>query len=236
MPRIWPISGGALFRHQIVVTLASLYPLSSWSGGRRSVDTLVSEQCPGDAGCLIGHGDQHDVCRPPRQEPVGPARGEPLELPVTRQLTAILERRRTESEALTGDLRDWVFPSTLSASGHIANLSHLYERIGAAGGTKFWYHGLRNAFITVAERDLLLPRALTKRLVNHARPGDVTEGCGRGIRGTGGGIEDTAVSERHCGAGWARKANAGIRVNGAGSTGCVDGTRPPGPPGAWRCG
>ena len=85
---------------------------------------------------------------------------EPLELPVTRQLTAILERRRTESEALTGDLRDWVFPSTLSASGHIANLSHLYARIGAAGGTKFWYHGLRNAFITVAERDLLLPRAL----------------------------------------------------------------------------
>ena len=74
MPRVWPISGGALFRHQIVVTLASLYPLSSWSGGRRSVDTLVSEQCPGDAGCLIGHGDQHDVCRPPRQEPVGPAR------------------------------------------------------------------------------------------------------------------------------------------------------------------
>ena len=63
MPRVWPISGGALFRHQIVVTLASLYPLSSWSGGRRSVDTLVSEQCPGDAGCLIGHGDQHDVCR-----------------------------------------------------------------------------------------------------------------------------------------------------------------------------
>ena len=37
MPRVWPISGGALFRHQIVVTLASLYPLSSWSGGRRSV-------------------------------------------------------------------------------------------------------------------------------------------------------------------------------------------------------
>ena len=73
MPRVWPISGGALFRHQIVVTLASLYPLSSWSGGRRSVDTLVSEQCPGDAGCLIGHGDQHDVCRPPRQELVAPA-------------------------------------------------------------------------------------------------------------------------------------------------------------------
>ncbi len=40
----------------------------------------------------------------------------------------------------------------------------------------FWYHGLRNCFITVAERDLLPPQALTKRLVNHARPADVTEG------------------------------------------------------------
>ena len=46
----------------------------NWLCRRRSVDTLVPEQCPGDTGCLIGHGDQHHVCRPPRQEPVGPAR------------------------------------------------------------------------------------------------------------------------------------------------------------------
>jgi hypothetical protein len=72
-PRVWPISGVTLFRHQIVVTLASWYALSSWSGARRFVDTLVAEQRPGDAGCLIGHGDQHNVGRPPRQEPVGPA-------------------------------------------------------------------------------------------------------------------------------------------------------------------
>ena len=45
-----------------------------------------------------------------------------------------------------------------------------------AGGAKFWFHGLRNCFITVAERELMLPRSLTKRLVNHARPGNVTEG------------------------------------------------------------
>ena len=36
--------------------------------------------------------------------------------------------------------------------------------------------GLRNCFITVAERELMLLRSLTKRLVNHARPSDVTEG------------------------------------------------------------
>ncbi len=47
---------------------------------------------------------------------------------------------------------------------------------GRTGGTKFWFHGLRNCFITVAKRELMLPRSLTKRLVNHARPSDVTEG------------------------------------------------------------
>ena len=35
---------------------------------------------------------------------------------------------------------------------------------------------MRNAFIAVAERELMLPPSLTKRLVNRARPGDVTEG------------------------------------------------------------
>lgn len=51
-----------------------------------------------------------------------------------------------------------------------------YERIGRAGGAKFWFHRLLNAFITVAERELMLPRSPTKRLVNHARAGGVTEG------------------------------------------------------------
>ena len=35
---------------------------------------------------------------------------------------------------------------------------------------------IRKCFITVAERELMLPWSLTKRLVNHARPDDVTEG------------------------------------------------------------
>ena len=52
----------------------------------------------------------------------------------------------------------------------------MYEAISRTGGENFWFHGLRNCFITVAERDLLLPLSLTKRLVNHARPSDVTEG------------------------------------------------------------
>ena len=102
--------------------------------------------------------------------------GVPLELPVTRQLSAILERRQSESEDLPADRRNWVFPSPTSASGHVEDPHHLYGRISEAGGAKFWFHGLRNCFITVAERELMLPSALTKRLVNHARPNDVTEG------------------------------------------------------------
>ena len=83
--------------------------------------------------------------------------GEPLELPITRQLAALLERRRLEAGAGTGGASQWVFPST-GASGHAIELQHLYRRISRAAGIKFWFHGLRNVFITVAERELMLPR------------------------------------------------------------------------------
>ena len=99
----------------------------------------------------------------------------PLELPVTRQLGVILARPRANSLAMPADLRDWVFPSPSGASGHIEELHPHCTRIGKARGSEFWFHGLRNASITVAERELILPRSLTKRLVNHAWPGDVTE-------------------------------------------------------------
>ena len=36
--------------------------------------------------------------------------------------------------------------------------SYRRSAAGEANGTRFWYHGLRNCFIAVAERDLLLPR------------------------------------------------------------------------------
>ena len=102
--------------------------------------------------------------------------GVPLELPITRQLAAILERRLAETGDYPAHVRDWVFPSPTSATGHVQDPHHLYARISESGGAKFWFHGLRNCFITVAERELILPPSLTKRLVNHARPNDVTEG------------------------------------------------------------
>ena len=103
--------------------------------------------------------------------------GTPLELPITRQLATVPERLFADGGASSNNAEDWVFPSALpGAVGHIADLSHHYKRIGEAGGTRFWYHGLRNCFITVAERDLLLHHALIKRLVNHAPASDITEG------------------------------------------------------------
>lgn len=108
--------------------------------------------------------------------------GKPLLLPVTRQLAAVLERRRADCLGERGAAdparvrpSGWVFPSPTSASGHVEERFHLYGRISRVAGTKFWFHGLRNAFISVAERELMLPRSLTKRLVNHARGADVTE-------------------------------------------------------------
>ena len=103
--------------------------------------------------------------------------GVPLELPVTRQLAEIFERLRAECGGQAAPKEGWLFPSPKKAkSGHVADIARFYEGIGKAAGTRFWFHGLRNAFITVAERELMLPRSLTKRLVNHARPSDVTEG------------------------------------------------------------
>ncbi len=102
--------------------------------------------------------------------------GEPLEIPIVRQVAAILERRRAERGNFPAQGRSWVFPSETSASGRLSSLQQLNARIGEAGGAKFWFHALRNCFISVADRELMLPTSLTKRLVNHARPLDVTEG------------------------------------------------------------
>ena len=102
--------------------------------------------------------------------------GEVLELPITRQLAAIFERRCADCGDEEKPSSGWVFPSRTSKSGHLLDVQRFHAGIGRAAGTKFWFHGLRNSFISVAERELLLPRSLTKRLVNHARSDDVTEG------------------------------------------------------------
>jgi len=96
--------------------------------------------------------------------------GEPLRLPITKQLASVFERRKI------GAKTNWVFPNSETKSGHFEDIHHVYLTISKNAETKFWFHALRNNFITIAERDIGLATSLTKRLVNHARPQDVTEG------------------------------------------------------------
>ena len=95
--------------------------------------------------------------------------GRALELPVTRQVSEVLERRRGARRS------GWVFPNR-AGRGPYARAGDWYARISHGAGAKFWFHACRNCFITVAVRDLMLPESLVKRLVNHAPSEDVTEG------------------------------------------------------------
>ena len=67
--------------------------------------------------------------------------------------------------------RPWVFPSDISKAGHIEGMQHLNARIGAAGGTRFWFLALRNCLITVADLELMLPRARPSACQPRPAPG-----------------------------------------------------------------
>lgn len=97
---------------------------------------------------------------------------EPLEIPLSDYLHTMLSRRRKFYP--TGN---WVFPSTRSKSGHIAEQRAASETVVAASGIKFTPHDLRRGFITACY-ELGLPHYTMKMLVNHAldEHGDVTAG------------------------------------------------------------
>ena len=95
------------------------------------------------------------------------------DLPVTRQIATILDRRQSEhGKSGTG----WVFPSRRSASGHLVGVKNHYAAIGRAGGAKFQYRGLRHCFVAVAERELTIPHILARRLIGLAPPGNAGRG------------------------------------------------------------
>ena len=98
------------------------------------------------------------------------------ELPVTAQLAAILDRRQAKCGSPPPRRRAWVFPSQTSASGHLRETKHLYARISETAGAKFWFQGMRNCYLAVAERELLLPSSLTSRLLNRAPVGGIAAG------------------------------------------------------------
>ena len=100
--------------------------------------------------------------------------GERLELPVTRQLAALLERR-WEARPSGADSA-WVFASPVSPEQPLSRPDSYYRAIARHGGKPFWCHALRNCFVTVAAHELKLPESLVKRLVNHRTRGNVTQG------------------------------------------------------------
>lgn len=69
---------------------------------------------------------------------------------------------------------DWVFPSPRNETGHVSESAGFYDEISQKSGTRFWFHGLCNTFITVAERELMLMFLPTELLLNHIRLQDVT--------------------------------------------------------------
>ena len=104
------------------------------------------------------------------------------ELAVTTHPADILDRRHAACGRPEPGRRGLVFPSPTSASGHLKEIKYLYPRISETAGTKFWFQGMRNCYLAVAERDLLLPSSLTSRLPNRipiagiaaGHPGDWT--------------------------------------------------------------
>ena len=108
--------------------------------------------------------------------------GEPLVLPVTRQLDAVLARRlqaRGPGQGEAGEPAVFAPPERSGGASHrvqTRQVQRRYREISRHAGTKFWFHALRNAFITVALHDEQLPESLVKRLVNHAPAPDVTQG------------------------------------------------------------
>ena len=169
---LWLAAGGKFHhrRRRKISSPAEVLPL--WRAG---IQAVVVSPVARDAfwfGFHHGHAPQRGGWRCAGSEWTGRRRssGSRLPRPACRwncpspgNCPPFLERRWEESGAPAGGLG--VFPSSASGSGRLSDLAQHYKGIGEACGTRFWYHGLRNAFITVAERDLMLPASLTKRLV-----------------------------------------------------------------------
>jgi integrase len=94
--------------------------------------------------------------------------GEPLILPMSDAVQAIVERRLRETKG------GFVFPGG-GKHGHLIEPKRHVRRVIAASGVPFMLHDLRRTFITVAE-SLDLSHYAIKRLVNHKLSSDVTAG------------------------------------------------------------
>lgn len=108
-----------------------------------------------------------------------PKNREPLLLPLSSFVVALLRRRRDYAEAHTPPAAErwrtaFVFPGS-GRRGHLVEPRKTVERVVEASGVAFTTHDLRRTFITVAE-SIDLPYYAIKKLVNHKMGGDVTAG------------------------------------------------------------
>jgi integrase len=94
---------------------------------------------------------------------------EPLFLPLSDYLLAVLSQRRSKTEE-----SEWVFPAP-SARGHLQEPKKFIWNVREKSGVSFTLHDLRRTFITIAESLDISAYAL-KRLLNHKLQSDVTAG------------------------------------------------------------
>jgi len=95
--------------------------------------------------------------------------GDPLTLPLSTPLRAVLQSRRTVS----GE-SPWLFPG-IGKSGHMGEPKSFVQVIAKEAGVKFTLHDLRRTYITIAE-SLDIPAYALRQLLNHRSHSDVTGG------------------------------------------------------------
>jgi len=93
----------------------------------------------------------------------------PLVLPMSSFVLDLLQKRH-QARGSNG----WVFPGN-GEHGHIIDAKSSIKYIKNTSGVNFMVHDLRRTYATKA-RKLSIPNETIKRLLNHAKSNDVTEG------------------------------------------------------------
>ena len=102
-------------------------------------------------------------------------------------------------------------PPSRSRSGRVGGVNALYRSIERHGGKPFWFHAMRNCFITIGSRDLLLPESSGQ---TPDKPPTLRRRCDTGICGR---LDSRAVARpRAAHRGPDRRAHCGPRRYDAG--------------------
>ena len=97
----------------------------------------------------------------------------PLELPFTDTIESLLDRLRACRDMADSKTSPWVFPSTMSKTGHLYTVSRSLSSVNKQAGLSIRLHDLRRTFVSTAN-SIRIPSYTIKKLVNHSSGGDVT--------------------------------------------------------------